>query len=245
VQIQTNANLAVTYRAPEEIKPHHQNSRAHTKSQIEMVAKSIENYGWTNPILIDDDDNVIAGHARLEAAKLLKIAIVPTICLSHMTPAQKRAYIIADMRKSALAFQHAPENSNLPGNAIQARSQHLQGSWPIPRILLPDRLPTQRGSMRVLRACPQHRAWVRRHQCSVLGCKRTPIECAHVRSGTNGGIALKPSDRWCISLCTLHHAEQHRIGELAFATRHDLDLAALAARFALCSPHRHKLDALR
>ena len=97
------APLAVTYRTLTELKPHPQNSRAHTRAQIKLVAGSIGTYGWTNPILIDDDDNVIAGHARLEAANLLKMAQVPTICLSHMTPAQKRAYVIADNRMNEVA----------------------------------------------------------------------------------------------------------------------------------------------
>src|SRR6187401_2659215 len=92
------------------------------------------------------------------------------------------------------------------------------------------------------RCSPAHRAWVRRHHCCVPGCKRLPIECAHVRSGTGGGVALKPSDRWCISLCSFHHAEQHRLGETRFATKYDLDLAELSAAFASRSPCRARLS---
>jgi len=95
--------LAVIYRDTSALKPSPQNSRAHTRQQIKIVAQSIDTYGWTNPILIDDDHNVIAGHARLEAAKLLNIMQVPTICLSHMTAVQKRAYIIADNRMNEIA----------------------------------------------------------------------------------------------------------------------------------------------
>lgn len=91
------------------------------------------------------------------------------------------------------------------------------------------------------RSCPAHRAWVRRHHCSVPGCFQTPIECAHVRTGTDGGVSLKPSDRWTISLCHAHHAEQHRIGERAFERRHGLDLRAVAEAFARRSPHRAAL----
>jgi hypothetical protein len=87
------------------------------------------------------------------------------------------------------------------------------------------------------RTCPAHRAWVRRHHCSVPGCEELPVECAHVRSGTDGGIALKPSDRWAISLCQHHHAEQHLIGEFAFEKAHGLDLVAIAEEFARRSPH--------
>ncbi len=88
------------------------------------------------------------------------------------------------------------------------------------------------------RSCPAHRTWVRRHHCSVPGCLAIDIECAHVRSGTDGGIGLKPSDKWCISLCRAHHAEQHLIGEAAFEQKHVLDLSSIAAEFARRSPHR-------
>ena len=93
------------------------------------------------------------------------------------------------------------------------------------------------------RSCPAHRAWVRRHRCSVPGCEKLPIECAHVRQGTDGGMALKPSDRWVISLCRHHHMEQHRIGETRFAERYGVELVELALEFARCSPHALKLRA--
>jgi hypothetical protein len=110
----------------------------------------------------------------------------------------------------------------------------------MPDLRLPDRVRREKRSD-PSRSCPAHRAWVRRHHCSVPGCKRLPIECAHVRSGTDGGTALKPSDRWCISLCAYHHAEQHRLGERRFAIKYDLDLAQLAATFARRSPCRPRL----
>ena len=102
--------------------------------------------------------------------------------------------------------------------------------------ILPRRR-TRARSPRAGRTCPAHRAWVRRHHCCVAGCLQHPIECAHVRRGTDGGQALKPSDRWTISLCHFHHAEQHRIGEPAFEQRYALDLYALAEAFARRSPH--------
>jgi hypothetical protein len=82
---------------------------------------------------------------------------------------------------------------------------------------------------------------VRKHHCCVPGCKRTPIECAHVRLGTDGGTGLKPSDRWTISLCAYHHLEQHRIGEARFEDKYGLDLKSLAREFARRSPQWHKL----
>lgn len=90
------------------------------------------------------------------------------------------------------------------------------------------------------RLCAGHRAWVRRHNCSVKGCSGTQIECAHVRQGTDGGVGLKPSDKWAVSLCSKHHAEQHSIGEAAFEKKYCLDLLELATEFWARSPHRVK-----
>jgi hypothetical protein len=76
----------------------------------------------------------------------------------------------------------------------------------------------------------------------VPGCEQLPVECAHVRSGTDGGMARKPSDHWAISLCSGHHAEQHRIGEIGFEKKYGLDLRAIAAAFAKASPHFRPSD---
>jgi hypothetical protein len=91
------------------------------------------------------------------------------------------------------------------------------------------------------RSCPAHRAWVRRHRCCVPECSSRSIECAHVRTGTDGGLAVKPSDRWTLSLCREHHREQHQIGERAFQRRYEIDLYDLAVEFARRSPHLRKL----
>jgi hypothetical protein len=107
-------------------------------------------------------------------------------------------------------------------------------------LKLPPRLKRKR-SEDVSRVCPAHRAWVRRHQCSIPRCQRLPIECAHVRTGSDGGTALKPADCWLISLCRYHHAEQHRVGEASFAARYGLDLIELAREFASRSPHAVKI----
>lgn len=96
-----------------------------------------------------------------------------------------------------------------------------------------------------VRSCAGHRAWVRRHYCSVPGCRRTPIVCAHVRTGSDGGMGMKPSDRWSISLCEYHHLEQHQIGERAFEVRYSIDMTALASEFAQRSPFRWKLAVQR
>lgn len=78
------------------LKPHKRNPRTHTKKQIDQIADSIRTFGWTNPILVDADNCVMAGHGRLKAAQLLGFDRLPIIRLEHMTEAQKRAYILAD-----------------------------------------------------------------------------------------------------------------------------------------------------
>lgn len=108
------------------------------------------------------------------------------------------------------------------------------------RLYFPERLVREK-TRSPNRDCPGHRAWVRRHQCSVPGCLRQPIECAHVRGGTDGGVGLKPSDRWSVSLCREHHIEQHRLGETEFERRYSIELRRLAMEFASRSPHRRKL----
>lgn len=72
------------------------NSRTHSQEQIKQVFDSINEFGFTNPLLIDNDNKIIAGHCRLEAAKLLKMVEVPCIVLDNLTEVQKQAYVIAD-----------------------------------------------------------------------------------------------------------------------------------------------------
>ena len=76
--------------------PYVNNSRTHSDEQVMQVASSIKEFGFTNPILIDDDGGIIAGHGRLMAAKKLGLVEVPCIRLGHLTEAQKKAYVIVD-----------------------------------------------------------------------------------------------------------------------------------------------------
>jgi DNA modification methylase len=80
------------------LKPYPRNARTHSKKQIRQIADSIQSFGFTNPVLVDDAGLIIAGHGRVEAAKLLGMREVPTLRLSHLNEAEKRAYIIADNR---------------------------------------------------------------------------------------------------------------------------------------------------
>ncbi len=78
------------------LRPYARNARTHSRKQIQQIAKSIERFGFTNPVLISDSGEIIAGHGRVEAAKLLKMERVPTLRLSHLSEAERRAYILAD-----------------------------------------------------------------------------------------------------------------------------------------------------
>src|SRR5476649_1444639 len=78
--------------------PYARNARTHSDAQVAQIAASIREFGFTNPVLVDGEHGVIAGHGRLLAARKLGMTEVPTIELSHLTPAQKRAYVLADNR---------------------------------------------------------------------------------------------------------------------------------------------------
>ena len=97
------ADLKVEYRDPKALKPYDRNARTHSKKQIRQIADSIERFGWTNPVLIDGQDQIVAGHGRVAAAKRLGIAAVPTIRLEYMSEVEIRAYVIADNRLAELA----------------------------------------------------------------------------------------------------------------------------------------------
>src|SRR5947207_10056 len=90
--------LMVVYRPIDELKPDAANPRRHSKRQIRQIAASIKAFGFNVPILIDAKGNVIAGHGRLLAARQLGWSEVPTLCLDHLSPAQARAFMIADNR---------------------------------------------------------------------------------------------------------------------------------------------------
>lgn len=79
-----------------ELVPYERNSRTHSKEQVAQIAASIAEFGWTNPIIIDAAGDIIAGHGRLEAAKLLGMQKVPCVVIDHLTDAQRKALVIAD-----------------------------------------------------------------------------------------------------------------------------------------------------
>lgn len=92
----TNAGPNIENLAPAKLRPYARNARRHSRAQVRQIATSIERFGFTNPVLISDDGEIIAGHGRVEAAKLLGLATVPTLKLSHLSETERRAYVLAD-----------------------------------------------------------------------------------------------------------------------------------------------------
>ena len=92
------APLEIEYRPLKALIPYARNPRTHSEAQVAKIAASIVEYGWTNPVLVDGDNGIIAGHGRLAAARKLGLEEVPVIELAHLSPTQKRAYVISDNR---------------------------------------------------------------------------------------------------------------------------------------------------
>ncbi|EMX2233239.1 ParB N-terminal domain-containing protein [Salmonella enterica subsp. enterica serovar Newport] len=90
--------LKIVYRPLQELSPYAHNARTHSPEQVAQLVESIKQFGWTNPVLIDEKGEIIAGHGRVMAAASLKLDTVPVIVLSGLTSEQKRAYRLADNR---------------------------------------------------------------------------------------------------------------------------------------------------
>jgi hypothetical protein len=93
---QTEKGLKIEYRPICDLIPYARNARTHSESQIDQIISSIKEFGWTNPILIDGQNGIIAGHGRILAAQKMAIDNIPCIELSGLSDVQKKAYIIAD-----------------------------------------------------------------------------------------------------------------------------------------------------
>ena len=93
-----NIEQEIEMRSTKELIPYVRNTRTHSEEQVGQIAASIKEFGFTNPVLVDQDNMIIAGHGRVMAANKLDLKEVPTIRLDYLTEAQKRAYVIADNR---------------------------------------------------------------------------------------------------------------------------------------------------
>src|ERR1022692_3257736 len=92
------SELLITYQPVSDLKSNPRNARTHTKYQVRQIANSITEFGFTNPVLLDHNNTIIAGHGRVAAAKLLGMSSAPTIRLENLSSDQIRAYVIADNR---------------------------------------------------------------------------------------------------------------------------------------------------
>jgi DNA modification methylase len=90
------STLQIEHVTPQSLRPYSGNARVHSKNQIKQIARSIERFGFTNPILVSIDREVIAGHGRLRAAQQLGMTSVPIVILATMSEAERRAYVLAD-----------------------------------------------------------------------------------------------------------------------------------------------------
>ena len=99
-KINKNYNIAMAQKIElwniERLQPYEKNARQHSKEQVGQIAASIVEFGFLNPILVDSNDGIVAGHGRLSAAKELALDEVPVVVLDHLTESQKKAYILVD-----------------------------------------------------------------------------------------------------------------------------------------------------
>src|SRR3990167_5841013 len=96
-------SLAVVYLPITALKPRERNARTHSKKQISKIAASIERFGFVNPVLLDRNNSIVAGHGRVEAAKKLGWETVPTVRLEHLSDVDLSAYVLADNQLATLA----------------------------------------------------------------------------------------------------------------------------------------------
>src|SRR5690348_8810225 len=102
-QFSAASRMSVVYHRIEQLKPDPANPRHHSKKHIRQIADSIKTFGFNAPVLVDADLNLIVGHGRVLACRELGWAEVPTLCLDHLSPAQARAFMIADNRLAEVA----------------------------------------------------------------------------------------------------------------------------------------------
>jgi len=93
----------IQYRSLDDLKSNSHNARSHSPRQIQQIAASIKEFGFVVPVLVDEDGTILAGHGRAAAARVLGMSQVPTVCVEHLTEAQKRAFLLADNRLAELS----------------------------------------------------------------------------------------------------------------------------------------------
>lgn len=94
--ISRNVHQQISMRSPNALKPALRNARTHSRKQLRQIADSITRFGFTNPVLVDEEGRILAGHGRVGAAQLIGLSEIPVLCLSDLTPAECKAYMLAD-----------------------------------------------------------------------------------------------------------------------------------------------------
>ena len=107
---------------PNTLKPWANNARTHSKKQLRQIADSINEFGFTSPIIIDKDNSILAGHGRVEAAKQLNLETVPCLRQEQLSDAQKRAYVLADNKLAQIAGW---DEDLLPRNSVSSTTSTL------------------------------------------------------------------------------------------------------------------------
>lgn len=110
--METDRNKVV-FKPIKELKPYKKNAKKHPKEQVEQIANSIREFGFTQPVLIDSENNVVAGHGRVLGAKKAGLKEVPTLCLSDLTPEQIKAYRLADNKLNESEWDYSLLNAEV------------------------------------------------------------------------------------------------------------------------------------
>ncbi|WP_235510396.1 ParB/Srx family N-terminal domain-containing protein [Tsuneonella troitsensis] len=160
------------------LKPYPRNARTHSRKQIKQIAASIERFGFTNPVLVSDGGEIIAGHGRVEAARLLGRRTVPTLALSHLSEVERRAYVLADTSSRSMpAGTRRSSRSSCRRWSISSSTSRSPGSaWR--RSTLRSTRPAKRAPMVRFRPRTQYRrsrenrlpAWVTSGSSDDIDC---------------------------------------------------------------------------
>lgn len=128
----------------EKLVPYERNARTHSDEQVAQIVKSIEQFGFTNPILVDGEDGILAGHGRLMAAKRLGMQQVPVVVLDHLSEAQRRAYVLAD---NQLALNAGWDQELLKGELLDLRVEGFEfGDLGFDAVAIGDLFAAPEGS---------------------------------------------------------------------------------------------------
>jgi DNA modification methylase len=192
-------NLSIAYRPIIDLKPDPKNPRSHSPKQVRQIGKSIRQFGFVAPVLVDRHDNVVAGHGRLLAAGQLGLSVVPAICLDHLTPAQAKALRIACNRLT----EGSEWNDRLLAEAFQELSfQDLDFDLDVTGFELPE-IDLRIESLNVAEAdddesadqvpAPDATAVTKADDVWILGKHRllcaSALEAASYQVLLNGGLA--------------------------------------------------------